>query len=94
MQRREFIAGLGSVGAWSVVARAQALPVVGFRHSQTPDLYGDVLAGFHQGLRDVGYEDGRNITIEYRWANDKIERRAPFFKSPVAPLAELKPGFH
>jgi putative tryptophan/tyrosine transport system substrate-binding protein len=75
MRRREFIARLaGSAVAWPVVARAQPFPVVGFLHSQAPDLYGNVLAGFHRGLNDAGYEEDRNIAIDYRWASDKIER--------------------
>jgi putative tryptophan/tyrosine transport system substrate-binding protein len=72
MRRREFIAGL-SAAASPVVARAQPLPVVGFLHSQATDQYGNVLAAFHRGLSDAGYEEGRNIAIEYMWASDKIE---------------------
>jgi putative ABC transport system substrate-binding protein len=75
MRRREFITLLGGAATWPLAARAQQpMPVVGFMHSQTPDLAKDVLAGFHQGLKEAGFIDGENVTIEYRWGNNQPEQ--------------------
>jgi putative tryptophan/tyrosine transport system substrate-binding protein len=73
MRRREFVAGLGAA-AWPLVARAQrgAMPVIGFLHTGSPDVTPSLVAGFRQGLKEIGFVDGRNVTIEFRWAyNDK-----------------------
>jgi putative ABC transport system substrate-binding protein len=71
MRRREFIAGLGSAAAWPVVARAQqtAMPVIGWLASRTPQSDALLLRAFHRGLAAQGYVEGRNVTVEYRWAN-------------------------
>jgi putative ABC transport system substrate-binding protein len=77
MKRREFIAGLGSVAAWPVVARAQqaALPVVGFLSTQSAELdYKDVTVPFLQGLKDTGYVEGQNAAIERRYAENQVNR--------------------
>jgi putative ABC transport system substrate-binding protein len=57
MRRRQFIAGLGSAAAWPVVARAQqrSVPVIGFLHSHSPNLYTNTLAAFRQGLKETGF---------------------------------------
>jgi putative ABC transport system substrate-binding protein len=76
MRRREFIAGLGAA-AWPVVARGQqqtALPVIGFLHIGSVNATRHVLSTFKRGLADAGYVEGRNVTIEYRWAEDHLER--------------------
>jgi ABC transporter substrate binding protein len=73
MRRREFITLLGGAAAWPVTARAQpAVPVIGIMHStaDTESRRAD-LAAFHSGLAQMGYADGRNVTIEYRWAGDR-----------------------
>ena len=75
--RREFVAGLGGAVAWPLVAHAQplALPVVGYLGLETPELYASRLRAFREGLSSTGYEEGRNVTIEYRWAeghNDRV----------------------
>jgi putative tryptophan/tyrosine transport system substrate-binding protein len=76
MRRREFIAGLGSAATWPVVARAQqpAVPVIGFLSAAPPDLNAERTRAFRQGLGEAGFVDGRNVTIEYRWAEEHNDR--------------------
>ena len=74
MRRREFIAGLGSAAAWPVVARAQqpAMPVIGLLQIGAPSSRD--FTGFRQGLKDMGYVEGQNLTMDVRWANDYPDR--------------------
>jgi putative tryptophan/tyrosine transport system substrate-binding protein len=77
MRRREFIAGLGSAAAWPAVARAQqpAVPVVGFLIPQSADEdYKMVTVPFLQGLKDTGYVEGQNVAVEYRYAENQLDR--------------------
>ena len=77
MRRREFISLLGGVAvAWPVAARAQqpVLPVIGFLSSTSSKGYTPYLAAFREGLREGGFIEGQNVTIEYRWADDHYER--------------------
>jgi putative ABC transport system substrate-binding protein len=76
MRRREFIAGLGSVAAWPVVARAQqpALPVVGYLDIGVAETRRDQLTAFRHGLNEAGFVEGRNVTFEFRWADSQYER--------------------
>jgi putative ABC transport system substrate-binding protein len=72
MNRREFIAGLGAA-AWPVVACAQT-PVVGLLDSGSPETSADFLAAFRKGLGETGYAEGRNVTIEFRYARRDVDR--------------------
>jgi putative ABC transport system substrate-binding protein len=76
MKRREFITLLGGAAAWSlpVCAQQPAMPVIGFLDNRSPDAMIDRLRGFRQGLKESGYVEGENITIEYRWAENNLER--------------------
>jgi putative tryptophan/tyrosine transport system substrate-binding protein len=74
MRRREFVA-LGSAAiAWSVGVRAQALPVVGFLGSDSPELYAGRLRALRRGLKDAGFIESENVAIENRWANGDNSR--------------------
>jgi len=75
MRRREFIAGLGAA-AWPFAARAQqpAIPVIGYLSDGSRETRRDYLAPFLRGLAEIGYVEGRDVTIEYRWAEDRNDR--------------------
>jgi putative ABC transport system substrate-binding protein len=76
MRRREFIRLVGGAVTWPVVARAQqpTMPVIGFLRSTRADGFAHLLAAFRAGLNEVGYVEGRNVAIEYRWAEDHKDR--------------------
>jgi putative tryptophan/tyrosine transport system substrate-binding protein len=76
VRRREVITLLGGATvAWPLAARAQqAMPVIGVLGSTSPDGLADLLPGFSQGLRDVGYIEGQNVTVEYHWLEGQFDR--------------------
>ena len=75
MKRREFIAGLAGSAALPLVAGAQqSLPVVGFLHSASVHGYGTQATSFQQGLQEIGYREGQNVTMVYRWADGQLDR--------------------
>jgi putative ABC transport system substrate-binding protein len=77
LRRREFITLIsGAAVAWPFAARAQqpAMPVIGYLESRSPDGMTDRLRAFRQGLKDTGYVEGENVRIEYRWAENQVDR--------------------
>ena len=75
MRRRAFIAGLGSVAAWPVVARAQqsAIPIIAYLSVRSAESDRSMMAAFRHGLNQLGFEEGRNLTIEYRFAGGQYD---------------------
>src|SRR5262245_17932920 len=75
--RRELLAALGGAAvAWPLAARAQqaAMPVVGFLHPLSVHAVADQLRAFHQGLKEAGFVEGENVAVEYRWADNQVDR--------------------
>lgn len=95
MQRRHFIIGLVSAAAWPTLATSQQqrMPTIGFLNSASPDGYTERLRGFRQGLKDAGFVEGVNVTIDYRWAEGQPDRlptlAAELVRRQVAVIAAL-----
>ena len=89
MKRREFITLLGGAAAWPLAARAQqAMPAIGFLNNATPESYAPFVAAFRNGLRQVGFAEGQNVSIEFRWGRNQSARlsdlAAELVRLPVA----------
>jgi putative tryptophan/tyrosine transport system substrate-binding protein len=94
MKRRQIITLLGGAAAWPLVARARpAMPVIGFLSFRSEADGTDSVASFRRGLGEVGYVEGRNVSVEYRWADARLDRLAmlaeELVRRPVAVLAAV-----
>jgi len=91
MRRREFITLLGGVAVtWPLAANAQSkTPRIGFMGNSTAALEANLVDAFREGLREHGYEEGRNIVIEYRWADGKYERFPALVAELIAANVEV-----
>jgi putative tryptophan/tyrosine transport system substrate-binding protein len=93
MTRRAFIALLSGAAAWPLAARAQqpTMPVVGFLYSASPGPFASEITAFRRGLNETGFIEGRNVAVEYRWAEGYYDRlpglAAELVRLPVAVLA-------
>ena len=101
MKRREFITVLGgTAAAWPLAARAQqpAMPVIGFIHPLSPEKVPHFVAAWHQGLGELGFVEGKNIAVEYRWAYDQYDRlpelAAELVNRKVAVIAIVSAAAH
>jgi len=76
MRRRDVLTWLGSAAAWTLPVRAQtpAMPVIGYLAPESPGPFDSRLKAFREGLAEVGYVEGRNVAIEYRWAEGRYDR--------------------
>jgi putative tryptophan/tyrosine transport system substrate-binding protein len=85
VKRREFITLIGGMVAWLLVARAQqpTMAVIGLLGSESLDWYTARLRAFREGLGETGYVEGRNVTIDYRWAEGRNDRLPPLAAEPT-----------
>ena len=77
MRRRDFVKALGGAAAWPVAARAQqqpTLPMIGFLQAGSADAFAPFAAAFRNGLREAGYVEGQNVTVDYHWLEGRYDR--------------------
>ena len=76
MKRRELMLLLGGafIAARALRAQQKAMPVIGYLHYGSPGLFAPFMVAFHRGLSETGYVEGRNVAIEYRWAEGRYDR--------------------
>ena len=91
MKSREIITLLGGAAAWPLAARAQqpAMPVIGFLGTRSATETPQLVAAFRQGLSEAGYVEGRNISIEYRWAENRYARLPSLAAEPVSSRVDI-----
>jgi len=98
IRRRKFLATLGGAAAWPLAARAQqpSMPVVGFLRSTSSADSRNLVAAFRQGLREAGFVEGQDYAIEYRWADNQLDRLpslvADLLRRPVAVIVGNTPS--
>ncbi len=91
MRRREFVGLIGAAAAWPLTGRAQqrARPIVGYVGAQSRTFYASRLRSFHAGLVESEFEDGRNVALEYRWAENHPERLPALLSDLVAQRVDV-----
>jgi putative ABC transport system substrate-binding protein len=93
MLRRKFVTLLGGAMMLPAAARAQQQPLIGLLGTANPRAWAAPLAAFHQGLSEAGYAEGRNVTVDYRWADGQYERLPEMANDLVRRNVSLLVGF-